>query len=535
MQTDSSVPRDWREYNSLADMIRAQAKLTPNQLALVAQSATGGEERITYAQMVWRGEKLARGLYRIGATENDHVGVCLDNKSAYEAIITLLACAFGGMVCVTINARFAEEEILHALTLADVRYLVCDDATWSRTENIRDDAPLLNSIMLAGKGESGNTIPWNSVLDQAEAVDVVWPQRKLEDILEILFTSGTTARPKAALMSNRSALASAYGFAQAMSLRPDSVYQSFFPFFTTACLRCVLYPSWFVGATAVVDPELEVEDILRRMENERTTTYIGVPAFYIFLLEKYESLSCDLSSLEIIDAGGAAMPAELTQRLIDAFPQLDVRQTYGQTEGGPCGTVLVGEEALAHIGSSGVPWVETELRIVDDNIQNVPNNIIGEIAVRSPSLFSGYYKNEAATREALRDGWLLSGDLGKLDDEGYLYIVDRKKDMVIRGGLNIGTQEVEAVLLRYAGVEEVAVIGIPHNKLGEDLLAVLTISPDAKIDVEAVRQFCADKLADFKIPRQYEIINQMPRSPMGKILKTELRARFKETLAESVG
>ncbi len=389
--------------------------------------------------------------------------------------------------------------------------------------------------MLVGNSESNNTIPWNLVLDQAEAVNVDWPTRELEDISEILFTSGTTARPKAALMSNRSALASAYGFAQAMSLRSDSVYQSFFPFFTTACLRCVLYPSWFVGATAVVDPELEVEDILRRMENERTTTYIGVPAFYIFLLEKYDSSARDLSSLEIIDAGGASMPAELTRRLIDAFPQLDVRQTYGQTEGGPCGTVLVGKEALAHIGSAGIAWVVSVFRFVVDIVQDVLCYSVGEIAVRSPSLFSGYYKNEEATRETLKDGWLLSGDLGKLDEEGYLYVVDRKKDMVIRGGLNIGTQEVEGVLLRYEGVEEVAVIGIPHRKLGEDLLAVLTISAGAKIDAEAVRQFCADKLADFKIPRQFEIIDQMPRSPMGKVLKTDLRARFKELLAEPVG
>ena len=147
--------------------------------------------------------------------------------------------------------------------------------------------------------------------------------------------------------------------------------------------------------------------------------------------------------------------------------------------------------------------------------------------MRSPSLFSGYYKNEEATREALKDGWLLSGDLGKRDEGGYLYVVDRKKDMVIRGGHNIGTQEVEAVLLRYEGVEEVAVIGIPHDKLGEDLLAVMTVAPGAQVDTDKIREFCADKLADFKIPRRFEIIAEMPRSPMGKILKTELRATYK--------
>tara|TARA_R100000005_G_C5003919_1_gene212739 strand:+ start:1145 stop:2734 length:1590 start_codon:yes stop_codon:yes gene_type:complete len=517
----------WKKYKSLAEMIRAQAEKSPNRLALIARSATGQEERLSYAQMVWQGEKFAQGLKQIGASERDHIGIALDNKSAYEAIVTLLACAFGGMVCVPINARFAEEEFLHALTLADIRFVVCDGLTGPRIEVVRKKAPMLEKILLAGGAPGEGTVLWNDVYEQAQRTEAIWPQRHHEDISEILFTSGTTSRPKAAQMSHRSALASAYGFADAMSLRQGDVYQSFFPFFTTACLRCVLYPSWFVGATAVVDPELNVADILGRMERERTTTYIGVPSFYIFMLEKYQDLNRDLSALRIINAGGAAMPAELTRRLLVAFPDLDVRQTYGQTEGGPCGTVLVGEEALAHIGSSGVPWTETDLRIVDDNVQDVPAGAVGEIVVRSPSLFSGYYKNEEATRDALKDGWLLSGDLGKRDEGGYLYVVDRKKDMVIRGGHNIGTQEVEAVLLRYEGVEEVAVIGIPHDKLGEDLLAVMTVAPGAQVDTDKIREFCADKLADFKIPRRFEIIAEMPRSPMGKILKTELRATYK--------
>ncbi len=153
--------------------------------------------------------------------------------------------------------------------------------------------------------------------------------------------------------------------------------------------------------------------------------------------------------------------------------------------------------------------------------------------MRSPSVFSGYFKNEEATRETLQDGWLFSGDLGQLDDEGYLFVVDRKKDMVIRGGLNIGTQEVESVLHRYDGVEEAAVIGVPHDKLGEDLLAVLTVASGVTIDPEAIRQFCADKLADFKIPRRYEVISEMPRSPMGKILKTDLREQYSKALVDA--
>jgi len=518
---------NWCGYSSLASMVKGQAGKNANRLALVARSADGQEERVTYAQMVWRGENFARALFEMGALEGDHVGILLDNKSAYEAIITLLACAFGGMVCVPINARFAQEEILHAVSLADVRYLVCDSDTLSRVEDVRKEALLLENVVLVGNSTVQGTYSWNTVFDSAKPDNVTLPQKGLEDISEILFTSGTTSRPKAALMSNRSAVASAFGFSEAMSLRPDSVYQSFFPFFTTACIRCVLFPSWFAGATAVIDPEMNVSDILDRMERERTTIYIGVPAFYIFLLEKIDKSSHDLSSLEVIDAGGAAMPAELTQRLIDTFPKLDIRQTYGQTEGGPCGTVLLGKDTKQHIGSSGTPWAQTELRVVDENGTDVSVDEVGEIIVRSPSIFSGYFKNNEATQTALRNGWLYSGDLGRLDAEGYLFVVDRKKDMVIRGGHNIGTQEVESVLHRYAGVEEAAVIGTPHDKLGEDLLAIMTVSSASKIDPEKLKRFCADKLADFKIPRRYEIIDEMPRSPMGKILKTELRERFR--------
>ncbi|WP_340151344.1 class I adenylate-forming enzyme family protein [uncultured Sneathiella sp.] len=533
MHDKNGLEKFWGGYTSLATMVRGQAEKTPNQLALVARSANGHEERLTYSQLVWQGEKFARALMEIGAKQGDHIGVLLDNKSAYEAIMTLLACAFGGMVCVPVNARFAQEEILHAVTLADTRILICGEATLPRVRDIRSDASILENVVLVGDEVTEDTLSWRKLFNEAKVVDVDWPERGLDDISEILFTSGTTSRPKAALMSNRSVVASAYGFSQAMSLEPGTVYQSFFPFFTTASIRCLLYPSWFVGATAVVDPELDVMDILARMERERTTTYIGVPAFYIFLLEKYQETSFDLSSLEIIDAGGAAMPAELTRRLIATFPKLDVRQTYGQTEGGPCGTVLIGSEALAHIGSAGTPWPQTELRIVDENGNDVGPNIVGEIVVRSPSVFSGYFKNEEATRETLKDGWLFSGDLGQLDGEGYLFVVDRKKDMVIRGGLNIGTQEVESVLHRYDGVEEAAVIGVPHDKLGEDLLAVLTVAPGVTIDPEAIRQFCADKLADFKIPRRYEVIAEMPRSPMGKILKTDLREKYSKALVDA--
>ena len=523
------------EQRTLPDLLRHRFAAHANRLALIASAADGGERRITYAQLGWQAVKFARGLEALGAVRGDKIGILADNRVGYEASVTLVACILAGFVAVPINARFSREEIDHAADLAEIRFLVHDMRHEETLGDIAARIPAMERLIGIGSvPATSSSLAWEAVAVRPAADAPAWPAPDEDEISEILFTSGSTARPKAAMLGTASGVYAAFGFAAALGLREGDIYQSFFPFFTTAGIRCVLLPAWFAGATAVLDPQLDIEAIMRRIEEERTTAYVGVPSFFIFLLEAYDPAKYDLSSLRVLDAGGAALLPETTARLVEAFPGVDIRQTYGGTEGGPCGTVLEGKDALRKIGSAGTCWPHTELRVVDEDGSDVPAGETGEIVVRSPGIFTGYYRNEEASRETLREGWMHSGDIGRLDGEGYLYVVDRKKDLVIRGGHNIGTLEVETVLLRHPNVSEASVIGVPHPKLGEDLLAVIKTTDGADIPSEELRAFCSGKLADFKTPRNFVFVTDFPRTGMGKILKPELRSLYRN-LAEGGG
>ncbi|WP_422623322.1 class I adenylate-forming enzyme family protein [Rhodoferax sp.] len=523
------LPDDYR-HHTLADLFWHQARVNANRLALVANTAQGLEARVTYAQLAHLAEKFARGLERLGARPGDKVAILADNRVGYEACVSYLACIRAGYIAVPINARFAREEIDHAAGLAEVRFLIHDARYIDTIGDIRARIAGIETLIRIGGSEDGasSALAWEGVSVRPAPDAAPWPVQDKDDISEILFTSGSTARPKAAMLSTGSGVYAACAFAWAVDLHEGDVYQSFFPFFTTAGIRCVMLPGWAVGATVVLDPELDVHRIMRRMDSERTTVYVAVPSFYIFLLEAYDPAVNDLSSLRVFDAGGAALLPVTTTSLMQTFPGIDIRQTYGGTEGGPSGTVLAGYQALNKLGSAGTCWPHTELRIFDDDDHEVPLGDLGEIVLRSPGIFSGYYRNDEASRDTLRNGWLHTGDIGRVDADGYLYVIDRKKDLVIRGGHNIGTLEVERVLMRHPRISEAAVIGIAHSKLGEDLLAVVKTLDGAEIEPSELREFCADKLADFKTPRNYVFVADFPRTGMGKILKPDLRQLYRD-------
>lgn len=519
------------QRRTLTDVLQHQAETNGDALALIADAHDGVEKRLTYSQLIRDADRFARGLLSLGIARGAHVGILAENSAAYEAIVSLVACLRAGFVAAPLNARFSSAEVEHCVTLADIEVLIFDGRKAGLPDDLAGKVPALAHWISIGSVDGCRE--WAalmaSVPDTLDA-DASWPPQTEFDTTEILFTSGTTSRPKASIMSNASAVASAHGFADAMSLDRQSIFQSFFPFYTTGLLRCVLYPCWSVGATAIVDPAMDVEAILARISQERTTHYVAVPTFYAFLVENFDRGRHDMTSIKILDAGGSAMPAELTRQLLDMFPGIDVRQTYGQTEAGPSGTVLKGADALAKIGSAGKPWLDSEIRVVRADDSDAAPDEIGEIVVRGPALFKGYYKNPETTAETLRDGWLYSGDLGKFDADGFLYIVDRKKDLVIRGGHNIGTLEVESVLTKHPNVAEVVVVGIRHPKLVEDLLAVIRTVDGQDIPAEELLAHCRNHLADYKTPRKYEFVQDYPRTGMGKIMKAELRETYKDML-----
>lgn len=518
-------------------MVAERARQRPNAHALTATSAYGGEERVTYRQLCHMASRLADGLRQQGVGLADHVGVMLDNDAGLEAAVTMLALHRLGAVVVPVNTRFATAELVYVLNKARCSTLVAPAGLWRKLADVLPQLPAIHVTLSTGplpdaSGGLGE-VPhdWRAILAKGDANAGGWPEISPDSMSEILFTSGTTAHPKGAVMTHSRSLTAAYGFAAAMSLDENDVFGSFFPFFTTAALHCLLLPSWFAGAAAVVDPRLEIEEVLARIERERMTKYIGAPAFYIFLLDAYDPARHDLSGIRMFDYGGAAMPVEIIRRLAETFPWIELRQTWGMTETGPSGAVLLGKDALRKAGAVGQPWPLTEIRIVDDAYAPLATGVTGEIAVRSPAVMREYYDQPELTRETLRDGWLMTGDIGFIDDEGYLHHVDRKKDMIIRGGHNIGSLEVEEALFQHPAVQDVSVVAAPHPKLGEDIHAFIVLRPGLQTDAAGLRAFCIDRLADYKIPRRMTFLDDMPRGPLGKVLKQELRRRAVEAAA----
>lgn len=297
------------------------------------------------------------------------------------------------------------------------------------------------------------------------------------------------------------------------------------PLFHCAGSHVFAVPTMYRGGTVVIAESFSPDHTLAHLVETSATIFFGVPAMYAILLNKPELETYDFEHLRLLCYGAAPMPYELVKKLKEAFPKVAVQNLYGQTENSPAATSLLDDAALRKIGSVGKPLSRTEVKLVDAEGEEVPVGEVGEICVRGPQVMKGYLRNPEETLLAVRDGWLYSGDLGRFDEEGYLYIVDRKKDMIIRGGENIYPIEIEEVLYRMPEVLEAAVVGIPHEVYGEVAKAFIALKEGQSISEEAVLQYASTQLAKYKVPAEVEFVGSLPRNASGKVLKHTLRPK----------
>jgi acyl-CoA synthetase (AMP-forming)/AMP-acid ligase II len=283
--------------------------------------------------------------------------------------------------------------------------------------------------------------------------------------------------------------------------------------------------TWVKGATFVMEHSLSTTQRLGLIETERTSYYHGVPSILQFMIDEETLHRRNFLHLKRVAYGGAAMPVATIERIAEQWPWTSQVQVWGMTESGPAGTYLPSAHTKEKIGSIGLPMPSCEIAVVDDQLQAVPVGDVGELLFRGPSQAIGYFRDPKATEMTFTDGWLKTGDLVKQDEDGFLYFLDRKKDVINRGGLKIASVAVESVLYKMAGVVEAAVISIPHASLGEDVVACLVLSPGSSITVDQLREFCTTRLADYEVPRQWFFLDALPKSPIGKILKRELRSQ----------
>jgi acyl-CoA synthetase (AMP-forming)/AMP-acid ligase II len=499
------------EPRDIPSLLLARATAQPDAPAIHAKSLTGTYDSLSFRGLVRRVQQLAAALREHGIAPGDRVAWALDNSCGLDALCLFHAVLWLGAVNVPINTRLVAAERGDILGRSNAVVHINRDAD---TVDRAGVASCSIESLVAELDRLGPMLPPNPT--DAEAVAT------------ILFTSGTTGRAKGVVHTHGSSLAAGISWAAAFGLGPADRLQSPFPVFSGAGLHFNGLNCLWSGAEYVID-DYDTSASLRLVRERQSTVYVAVPAIYSFWLDDALCDATHLGSLRLLDYGGSAMAPSLIEMLRERLPAVGLMQTYGLTEAGPGGTYLAPSDALTRLGSIGKTCAGDfmSVRVIADDGSDVRPGETGELLLRGAAVMDGYLDDPDATAAAFDDGWLRSGDIVRVDDDGYLYVVDRKKDIIVRGGFNVSSAEVEAALLANPHIQEAAVIAVPHDRLGEDIHAFVVLRPgrsateaDALLDV-------GDRLADFKRPRSISFSGELPRNAAGKVQKHLLRAQWR--------
>lgn len=478
-----------------------------------------GATRWTYAEFEAVVDQLAAGLLKAGVRPGDRVAMIARNSHAFVALRYAIARA--DAVLVPINFMLNAADVAYILDHSGARFLFADATTIDVALEARQ--PCVEQLFGIPGEKDGppEGIPGWDALFLSEAPRA--PVRGGEDILQIIYTSGTESRPKGAMLSHNGVLWEYQSCIIDCEWTPDTIAVHAMPLFHCAQLDCMMGPSLQVGGLNVITGSPAADNIIHLLAEHRANSFFAPPTVWISLLRSTQRASHDLSALAKGYYGASIMPVEVLRELRAEFPKLRLWNLYGQTEIAPVATVLFPEEHDDRLGSAGRPTQHVETRIVDDDMADVPTGAVGEIVHRSPQLLTGYWNDPDRTAEAFSGGWFHSGDLGWMDAEGYITVVDRKKDMIKSGGENVSSREVEEIIYLHPAVSEVAVIGLPDPRWIEAVTAVVVLREDVPCTTEELMAYCAEKLSGFKRPRAIHFQPSLPRNASGKILKRELR------------
>lgn len=481
------------------------------------------DQGLSYAQLWEQVQAVARGFREeMGIRAGDRVGMMLPNLPHF--IITYYALARLGAISVPVNPLLKAPEIEYIWGNAEVRAAVTFPITLETVLEARKGLPTLEQVFLVeAKGELPEGVRPFETLFKPGTELLAKPSITENDPVVFIYTSGTTGFPKGVMLSHRNLLFDIEACQQALELSSDENFLTVLPLFHSfGQTVCMNYALW-LGATTTLLERFTPNLVLESIEKYRITLFPGVPAMYAAILNTPLDRKFDFSSLRLCVSGGAPMPEPVQTAFEQKFGCV-ILEGDGPTECSPVTSVNPPpHKGKRKIGSVGLPLPSVEIKIFDENDKEVPTGEIGEIVVRGPNVMLGYYKNPEATAEAMRNGWYHTGDMGKFDEEGYLYIVDRKKDMIIVGGINVYPSEVENQLLQHPAVLDCAVIGKPDPERGEVPLAVIVPKPGADPDPREIMAFCRQRMAPFKVPREIIFRQDLPRSGTGKVLKRLLK------------
>ena len=496
----------------LGEILARWARKTPEREALVFK-----DSRYTYKQLNERVNRLANSLGDLGVKKGDKVSVLFMN--CIECVECYYALAKIGAVTVPQNFRFTGREFQYQIDQSDSIALIFSDMFKDIVQSIYSELPKVKHyICVSGNGVDG-TIDYEGLIEKGSPEE---PQVLVEDNEPsfIMYTSGTTGRPKGAVLTHKNQIMYAIN-----SIIGHGSFDSqllVFPLFHVAATNLTVMGS-FLGATTVILDDPTPGNIMTAIQDEKVY-YVGlVPALWNRVVNHPNFKDYDLSSWRLGTTGAAPMPMEIKNKIGELLPNMNLVETFGMTE--TCSTAVLAthEDMFKNPGTVGKPGITVEVRVVDDNSNDVYAGEVGEIIYRGPTIMKEYYKNQEATAEAFGGGWFHGGDLVRQDEGGYIHIVDRKKDMIISGGENIYPIEIENVLFMHPKIMEAAVIGVPDAEWGENVKAVIVLKQGETLTAEEIVEHCKHHLASYKKPKIVEFMDVLPRNPSGKVLKTILR------------
>jgi len=513
---------------TLADLLHRSAKRFPHKTAIEC-----GATRWSFAEFDGVTERLAAGLSRMGVAKGTRVAVLARNSHGFAALRFALARL--GAVLVPINFMLKAEEVAYILRHAGAGLMATDTGLADLARSAAAlDTQVRQFIWLPSEEPTqpvAGMTPFDALAERRDTLPPV--DLKGEDLAQIVYTSGTESMPKGAMLTHDAVIWQYASCAVDASIAAGDVMLHALPLYHCAQLDVFLGPMVYVGGTSIVTAKPTPENLLPLIAKHRITSFFAPPTVWISLLRSPLFEQTDLSSLRKGYYGASIMPVEVLREMARRLPDVGFWNLYGQTEIAPLATMLGPEDQLRKPGSCGRAVLNVETRVVDDALQDVQPGEVGEIVHRSPHLMLGYFHDDERTRAAFEGGWFHSGDLATIDEEGYITVVDRKKDMIKTGGENVASREVEEMIYRMPQVSEVAVVGVPHPRWVEAVVAVVVPKAGQSLSEAEVLAHCQQHLAGFKAPKAVVFAEALPKNPSGKLLKRELRQKYRAHFGEA--